>query len=149
MVSHDRPAWAPSRIRNSKRTRSSCTGTPHSVSWYATDRSDFAHRHRGMPASVAVRASKRRYFGMTETKGNARGGLMAPAATLAFIMLATVAVLRYEGRVWWCDCRTARPWVGDVWTSHCSQHLSDPYSLTHLSHGLIFFGLLYPLRRQI
>src|SRR6185503_8767890 len=36
MVDHDRPACAPSRIRNSNSTRSSCTGTPHSRSWYAT-----------------------------------------------------------------------------------------------------------------
>ncbi len=32
-VTHESPAWAHSRVRNSKRTRSSCTGTPHSLSW--------------------------------------------------------------------------------------------------------------------
>jgi len=35
-----------------------------------------------------------------------------------------------------------RPWITNVWSSHCSQHLSDPYSLTHLSHGLIFYTVL-------
>lgn len=57
-------------------------------------------------------------------------------------MLAVVGVsvllLRLEGRRWWCECGQVRPWITDVWTSHCSQHLVDPYSLTHLSHGLIF-----------
>ena len=69
--------------------------------------------------------------------------LGAPAAAFAALLAATIAALRYEGRLWWCECRTPRPWVGDVWTSHCSQHLSDPYSLTHLSHGLIFYWALW------
>jgi hypothetical protein len=86
---------------------------------------------------------------MVETTPQPRGSVGIPVAALLFIMLATVASLRYEDRVWWCVCRTPRVWIGDVWTSHCSQHLSDPYSLTHLSHGLIFFGLLYPLRRWL
>src|SRR5438093_13465588 len=34
MMLHESPACAPSRVRNSKRPRSSCTGTPHSSSWY-------------------------------------------------------------------------------------------------------------------
>ena len=66
--------------------------------------------------------------------------------TAALIILAILAVtifaMRIEGRVWWCECRTFRVWIGDVWTLHCSQHLLDPYSLTHFSHGLIFFSVL-------
>lgn len=65
-------------------------------------------------------------------------------------MLAVVALsvllLRAEGRRWWCQCDQVRPWISDVWTSHCSQHLLDPYSLTHVSHGLIFCWVLGWLR---
>lgn len=86
---------------------------------------------------------------MTDAVEKRHNSPAVPLAALALILLATVAALRYEGRIWWCECGTPRPWVGDVWSSHCSQHLSDPYSLTHLSHGLIFFGVLYPLRRWI
>lgn len=68
-----------------------------------------------------------------------------PAAAL-LVALGVIAVmvvsLRLEGRVWWCECRQARVWIGDVWTSHCSQHLFDPYSVTHVSHGLIFYSVL-------
>jgi uncharacterized membrane protein YhhN len=62
------------------------------------------------------------------------------------VMVATVAVavcqLRQQGRVWWCACGRAVPWSGDVWSSHNSQHLFDPYSFTHLLHGVVLFGLL-------
>lgn len=55
------------------------------------------------------------------------------------LLAATVAALRFEGRLWYCARGDLSPWVTDVWTPHCSQHLADPYSLTHISHGLIFF----------
>ncbi len=58
---------------------------------------------------------------------------------MAAIAALTIVLLKAEGRRWWCACGRPWPWITDVWTSHCSQHLLDPYSLTHLSHGLIFF----------
>src|SRR5262245_54929318 len=45
MVSHDSPACAPSRMRNSNSVRSSRTGTPHSLSWYAMASGLPGHRH--------------------------------------------------------------------------------------------------------
>src|SRR5919202_3744780 len=36
MVLQLNPAWAPSSVRSSKSARSSCSGTPHSWSWYAS-----------------------------------------------------------------------------------------------------------------
>jgi hypothetical protein len=62
------------------------------------------------------------------------------------MLLVTVALLRGEGRRWWCACGRPWLWISDVWTSHCSQHLFDPYSLTHVSHGLILYPLLTWLR---
>ncbi|MDX2117219.1 MAG: DUF2585 family protein [Planctomycetota bacterium] len=47
--------------------------------------------------------------------------------------------LRLEGRIWWCACGSLDLWKSDVWSSHCSQHLVDPYSITHLSHGLLIW----------
>lgn len=66
----------------------------------------------------------------------------APWIVLTAILITTVALLKAEGRLWWCECGHPWPWITDVWTSHCSQHPADPYSLTHLSHGLIFFMAL-------
>jgi len=61
---------------------------------------------------------------------------------VAALMLLTVAVLRAEGRIWWCACRTPTPFSTDPGSRHNSQHLLDPYSFSHLLHGLIFFGCL-------
>ncbi len=61
---------------------------------------------------------------------------------LLVVLVSTVIALRIEGRRWWCECGQVRIWINQVFSSHCSQHLFDPYSLTHLSHGLIFFALL-------
>lgn len=33
-------------------------------------------------------------------------------------------------------------WEGNVWSSECSQRLADPYSFSHVGHGILFFGLL-------
>ncbi|HMN97727.1 MAG TPA: DUF2585 family protein [Phycisphaerales bacterium] len=74
---------------------------------------------------------------------------------IAGVMALTAILLRLEGRVWWCECGLVRVWISNVWTSHCSQHLFDPYSLTHFSHGLIFCWLLgwlaprWSLERQL
>ena len=73
----------------------------------------------------------------------AKSGQWKVAALVILAILAiTIIAMRIEGRVWWCDCGTFRFWISDVWTPHCSQHLLDPYSLTHFSHGLIFFSVL-------
>lgn len=75
--------------------------------------------------------------------------------TIVGVMALTAILMRLEGRLWWCECGEVRVWISNVWTSHCSQHLFDPYSLTHLSHGLIFCWVLgwlvprWPLERQL
>lgn len=58
------------------------------------------------------------------------------------LVVGLVAALRAAGRLWWCACATPRLWIGDVYSSHLSQHLFDPYSFSHLLHGLIFYGVL-------
>ena len=66
----------------------------------------------------------------------------APWLVVVGLLLLSVILLRVEGRIWWCECGQVRPWISDVWTPHCSQHLFDPYSLTHVGHGLIFGWIL-------
>ena len=62
-------------------------------------------------------------------------------ATSAVVIVAAV-VLRTQGRAWWCACGDWSLWWGDVWSSHGCQHLLDPYSFTHVLHGVVLFGLL-------
>jgi hypothetical protein len=65
------------------------------------------------------------------------------------IAVLTVILLRAEGRIWWCACGKPWPWISDVWTSHCSQHLADPYTFSHLNHGLIFFLVFAAVARKV
>lgn len=76
----------------------------------------------------------------------------APWLTMLAMTVGTVVILKWLGRIWWCEGgapeilggTAGEPflWSGDVWSMHNSQHLADPYSITHISHGLIFAGLL-------
>lgn len=58
------------------------------------------------------------------------------------MVAATAVALRAMGRSWWCACGNPVPWSWVVHSSHNSQHLLDPYSFTHVLHGVIFFALL-------
>lgn len=59
---------------------------------------------------------------------------------IAAVMTLTLWAM---GRVWWCEAGDLVPWSWDVWSTHNSQHLVDPYALSHLQHGLGLFLLLY------
>lgn len=74
----------------------------------------------------------------------ARAALTRKAWPLAAVAVAAAAafVLRAEGRMWLCDCVRVRAWVGDAWSAETSQQFFDPYTLTHVLHGLAFCGLL-------
>jgi hypothetical protein len=65
----------------------------------------------------------------------------AALAVLAIVAMTT-AIIRLEGRVWFCDCQELLFIVADAWSPHTSQHSLDPYSLTHLQHGLVFYWAL-------
>ncbi len=58
---------------------------------------------------------------------------------LAVLVTVTLMVvqLRAQQRQWFCECGTLRLWVSDPASSHTSQHLADPYSFTHVQHGLV------------
>lgn len=64
--------------------------------------------------------------------------LLAIAITLAFVTFQ----LHYQGRLWLCSCGRFFLWVSEARSSDTSQHLLDPYSFTHVLHGVIFYWLL-------
>lgn len=68
-----------------------------------------------------------------------RRSLLSTAA----LVLAFVAILWIESRPWWCKYGLG-VWA-QAWTHCTSQHVLDPYSLTHVLHGIIFYWLLWPL----
>jgi hypothetical protein len=58
------------------------------------------------------------------------------------ILGATLFQLHDQGRTWWCSCENYNLWSVDIWSLHNSQHLFDPYSFTHILHGVLFCGIL-------
>ena len=40
-------------------------------------------------------------------------------------------------------------WDGDIWSSETSQRFADPYSITHIEHGIMFYALLWLFARKI
>ena len=58
------------------------------------------------------------------------------------VLVTTLFQLRIQGRIWWCSCGHYNLWSGDIWSLHNSQHLFDPYSFTHILHGVLFCGIL-------
>ncbi len=61
------------------------------------------------------------------------------------ITIVMVVFLFFQGRVWWCKFGDLAPYINDAWSQHTSQHLFDPYSFTHILHGVIFFWFSYPI----
>jgi hypothetical protein len=52
-----------------------------------------------------------------------------------------VVALLLMGRIVWCELGDYTPWTPDAWSSHTSQHLFDPYTVTHLLHGIGFLWI--------
>ena len=75
-------------------------------------------------------------------------GRLLPALGMAAAITAVMAgVLYLLGRVWWCRLGDAAIYIHQAWgSSHTSQHLFDPYTFTHVLHGVLLFwltGLLF------
>lgn len=75
-----------------------------------------------------------------------------PWTAFALLLIGMVYQLHLQGRIWWCACSRPFLWDGDIWSAHNSQHLFDPYSFTHVLHGVVFCGLvcmLFPRLRLV
>src|SRR5690242_9804048 len=57
------------------------------------------------------------------------------------IVTGFVVVLRLMDRLAWCECGFGL-WTHQSQGTETSQHLADPYSCTHVLHGIIFYGVL-------
>lgn len=67
---------------------------------------------------------------------------LLPLAVILVVVIVSVVALSFQGRVWWCQVGDLTPWSWDIWTKHNSQHFIDPYTFTHILHGVIEFWIL-------
>ncbi len=71
------------------------------------------------------------------------------AAAIFAVIALTVFQLSNQGRIWWCKFGDYSVWSSDAWGKHNSQHLFDPYSFTHILHGVLYFWLANLIFRKL
>jgi hypothetical protein len=67
---------------------------------------------------------------------------------LAGLMLSAALTQRAMGRKLRGVHHTAGLWSGDIWSQYNSQFVADPYSFTHITHGVVFYGLTHLLLKS-
>ncbi len=81
----------------------------------------------------------------TTSKNNLLPVILSFGASVLMVML-----LFLQGRIWWCKLGDYRIYVHEAWnSSHTSQHFLDPYTFTHVLHGVMFFWLVSLLFRRM
>ena len=66
-------------------------------------------------------------------------------ATIAFAAVAELAM----GRKIWGIGGQPGVWSGDVNSSHNSQFMTDPYTFSHITHGMLLYALLWQFARNV
>src|SRR5688572_32257934 len=67
----------------------------------------------------------------------------------AGIAAATAALLLWMGRLPLGPDGRFGFWEGDIWSRFQSQRLLDPYLFSHVTHGLLFYLLLWLVARRL
>lgn len=79
----------------------------------------------------------------TDNKQNPFSKNLLPISAIFAAIVLMIFWLRLDGRVWWCKLGDYAIYINEAWnSSHTSQHLLDPYTFTHILHGVMFFWLI-------
>lgn len=79
---------------------------------------------------------------LTPGESEKQPGWTWPVVTSLIVVAVAAGILDVMGRTWWCECGGPSLWAGNIWSRHNSQHLFDPYTFSHVLHGLLFYALL-------
>ena len=69
-------------------------------------------------------------------------------AGAAILALAGAIELAMGRKIWGVGGQPGI-WSGDINSSHNSQYLTDPYSLSHVTHGILLYGLTWLFARKL
>lgn len=72
-----------------------------------------------------------------------------PWISIAALFILAAITLNFQGRVLWCEARDYIPWSWDIWSRHNSQHVLDPYTFTHILHGVAEFWIISLIFRKV
>jgi hypothetical protein len=65
-----------------------------------------------------------------------------PLILSVIVPVLMIILLHVQGRIWWCKLGDYAIYINEAWnSSHTSQHFLDPYTFTHVLHGVMFFWL--------
>jgi len=66
----------------------------------------------------------------------------------AIIALAAIAEIAMGRKIWGISGQPG-VWSGDVNSSHNSQFMTDPYTFSHVTHGMLLYALLWMFARNV
>jgi len=85
---------------------------------------------------------------MTSPDTSRQGPPWAHLAGAAGIIVVAALILLAIGRTPWCTCASIKLWCGDAWGPENSQQFTDPYTFTHITHGVLLYFLLQLVARR-